>query len=107
MQDPPGGTLTRRELIEQLRLEFGSYSMARAVVASYFDEIERALLEEGVVKIHNFGRFETSGKNERMGRNPRNGEKKVITARTVVKFKPCGKFRNAVRIQPDEGAGDG
>ena len=99
-QKPP--TLTRRELAEILRRELGSYTSAMAVVTSYFEELERALIAEGVVKIHNFGRFETSNKKERMGRNPRSGAAKVITARKVVKFRPCGKFRDAVRNNLDE-----
>ena len=98
-------TLTRKELIENLRREVGSYTAAKQAVTTYFEEVERALVEEGMVKLQNFGRFETSHKRERVGRNPRNGEEKVISARTVVKFRPCNKLRNAVRtkVSVDDG----
>lgn len=101
-QDQEGKTLTRKELIQQLYPELGSYTAAKAVLYHYFEAIEEGLLKEGVVKLHNFGRFETSRKNERMGRNPRSGEAKVISARTIVKFKPCNKLRNAARYPLQE-----
>lgn len=89
--------LTRRDLIEEVRREVGSYTAAKDLVTDYFKRIEEALAAGGVVKLCNFGRFETSRKAQRMGRNPRNNEEKVISARTVVKFRPCRKMRNAVR----------
>ena len=93
-------TLTRRQLIEELRRELGTSSAAKQVLDNYFEEVTEALLRHGVVKLHNFGRFETSAKGSRGGRNPRNGEAKEIKARTVVKFRPCGKLRDMVRSPP-------
>ena len=97
--------LTRKDLIEQVRREVGSYTAAKAVVTSYFNEIEQALVAGDVVKLCNFGRFETGHKAQRIGRNPRNNEEKVITARTVVKFRPCRKLRSAVRSYTNDGNG--
>lgn len=90
-------TLTRRGLIKILRCEFGNASTARDVVTSFFDEASKCLEEDGLLKLHNFGRFETSRKRERMGRNPRNGVEIKISARTVIKFRPSNKLRVAVR----------
>ncbi|MBF2735714.1 MAG: HU family DNA-binding protein [Betaproteobacteria bacterium AqS2] len=94
---PAARTLTRQEIIASLRGELGSFAAAKRLLQSYFDLIEAGLVADGVVKLHNFGRFETSGKKARMGRNPRSGEAKVIEARTIVKFRPCSKLRNSVR----------
>lgn len=107
--DPVARTLTRQKIIAILRAELGSYAASKRLLQSYFDQIEAGLLEDGLVKLHNFGRFETSGKKERMGRNPRSGEAKVIAARTIVKFRPCGKMRNSVRhpVPPAAEASDG
>lgn len=89
--------LTRRDLVEEVRREVGSYTAAKDLVTDYFKQIEEVLAAGGVVKLCNFGRFETSRKAQRIGRNPRNNEEKVITARTVVKFRPSRKLRNSVR----------
>ena len=92
-----GETLTRKQLIEQLRRELGSNAAAKQLLDGYFDEVTEALIKSGVVKLHNFGRFETSAKRRRDGRNPRNGKATEIKARTVVKFRPCSKLRGLVR----------
>ena len=102
-KQPSNHSLTRRELFEEVRKEVGSYTTAKAVVSSYFKAIEEALVNGDVVKLTNFGRFDTSHKAERMGRNPHNKEEKVITARTVVKFRPCRKMRVAIRSYPGDG----
>lgn len=98
-------TLTRKQLIEKLRRELGSNAAAKQLLDGYFDEITAALTTQGVVKLHNFGRFETSAKRSRGGRNPRNGQATEIKARTVVKFRPCSKLRGLVR-NPPQGPGD-
>lgn len=93
-----GRTLTRRDLADRLRGEFGTSTLARELVNTFFDEVERALVEEGRVKLHNFGTFETIDKRERIGRNPHSGEPMKISARRVVRFKPSGKLCDEVRL---------
>ena len=90
-------TLTRHELAELVQREVGSYALAKQIVNDYFDLIEKGLLDDSLVKLHNFGRFMTTHKRERIGRNPRSGEQKKIAARTVVSFRPSTKLRLAVR----------
>ena len=48
------------------------------------------------VKISNFCTFEIRYKNERIGRNPMTKEKKTISARNVVLFKPSKEFKKFV-----------
>ncbi len=90
-------THTRVEIIKEVQREIGSYTLAKKIVTDYFMLIEKGLIKDGLVKIHNFGRFMTIKKRERVGRNPRSGETKQISARTVVSFRPSNKLRNEVR----------
>ena len=90
-------TLTRDEIIKQVQREVGSYTLAKQLVSNYFKLIEQSLLEGKPVKLHNFGRFTLLHKRERTGRNPRSGETKLISARSVVSFRPSNKMRDAVR----------
>ena len=50
-------------------------------------------LKDKKVKISNFGTFEIRYKNERVGRNPKTKEKKIISARNVVLFKPSKNLK--------------
>ena len=54
------------------------------------------LKDKKKVKISNFGTFEIRYKNERVGRNPKTKEKKIISARNVVLFKPSKEFKKFV-----------
>ncbi len=48
------------------------------------------------VKISNFGTFEIRHKKKRYGRNPKTKEKKIISARNVVLFKPSKEFKKFI-----------
>ena len=54
------------------------------------------LKKHGKVKITNFGTFTMRKKNEREGRNPKTKEKKIITKRRVVLFKPSKIFKDYI-----------
>ena len=45
------------------------------------------------IKISNFGRFSLRSKKSRLGRNPKTKEKKIISERNVVLFKPSRDFK--------------
>ena len=59
-------------------------------------EIKSSLASGENVLISGFGRFSVRDKNARMGRDPHTGEKLMLTARTVVTFKPSAYLREAV-----------
>jgi integration host factor subunit alpha len=61
---------------------------ASEYVETLFDLIKDELAAGKSVKISGFGSFIVRHKRERMGRNPQTGEPMVITARSVVSFKP-------------------
>ena len=48
------------------------------------------------LKISNFGTFSIRSKKSRLGRNPKTKEKKLISERNVVLFKPSKDFKNYI-----------
>tara|TARA_B100000470_G_scaffold618_1_gene389 strand:+ start:243 stop:497 length:255 start_codon:yes stop_codon:yes gene_type:complete len=48
------------------------------------------------IKISNFGAFSLRLKKSRLGRNPKTKEKKIISERNVVLFKPSKDFKNYI-----------
>ena len=54
------------------------------------------LKENRKIKISKFGTFTLRSKKSRIGRNPKTKEKKIITDRDVVLFKPSKEFKNHV-----------
>ena len=54
------------------------------------------------LKISKFGTFSIRSKKKRIGRNPLTKEKKVITDRNVVLFKPSKEFKDLVNSTKDE-----
>ena len=48
------------------------------------------------IKIINFGTFSLRLKKSRLGRNPKTKEKKIISERNVVLFKPSKDFKNYI-----------
>ena len=61
-----------------------------------FEILLESLKDKGKVKISNFGTFEIRYKNQREGRNPKTKEKKIITARNVVLFRPSKDFKKFI-----------
>ena len=52
------------------------------------------LFKKKKVKIPNFGSFILRNKKSRIGRNPKTLEKKIITERNVVLFRPSKELKN-------------
>ena len=48
------------------------------------------------IKISNFGTFSIRSKKSRFGRNPKTKEKKLISERNVVLFKPSKDFKSYI-----------
>ena len=48
------------------------------------------------IKISKFGRFSLRSKKSRLGRNPKTKEKKIISERNVVLFKPSKDFKDYI-----------
>ena len=54
------------------------------------------------VKIAKFGTFELRRKKSRIGRNPKTKEKKIISQRSVILFKPSKEFKNFVNLKNEQ-----
>jgi integration host factor subunit alpha len=54
------------------------------------------------LKIYKFGTFSIRNKKSRIGRNPLTKEKKVISSRNVVLFKPSKEFKDLVNSNKNE-----
>jgi integration host factor subunit alpha len=93
-------TLTKADLSEYLFSKIGLLSKqnAKQLVDQIFEEICLALEAGFEVKLSGFGKFCLKKKKERPGRNPRTNEEFPVSARRVVTFKPCQKFRRIVEV---------
>jgi len=80
-------TLTKSDLEHLLFENVGlNKREAKEMVASFFDEILKALEDGQCVKLAGFGNFVLREKGERPGRNPKTGQQLPISARRVATF---------------------
>ena len=72
------------------------------LINEFFSLILLNLEREKIVKLSNFGTFILRIKNSRIGRNPKTKEKKEISQRNVVLFKPSKEFRTFINSKKNE-----
>lgn len=84
-----------KKLIEKVNGKIKiNQKQAIAIVDALFDSIKEGLLEDGIVKIHDFGKFEVRERAAKKGSNPQTGEPIDIPARKTVFLKMSNKFKN-------------
>ena len=89
--------LTKKEIINSLYMRIGySKKISSNLLEDTISIIIDNLKKHGKVKISNFGTFTMRKKNKREGRNPKTKEKKVISERQVVLFKPSKVFKEYI-----------
>ena len=59
-------------------------------------------MNEKKLKISKFGTFSIRKKKSRIGRNPKTKEKKIISDREVVLFKPSKEFKEFINLKENE-----
>ena len=93
-----GKKLTKGELIEIMAKDAGiSKVAAKAALESFIEGIQLSLKKPNAkVTIVGFGTFSKVRRNVRKGRNPQTGETIKIPAKSVIKFTPAKKLRDAV-----------
>ena len=73
-----------------------SKQISESLIEDFFSLIILNLKRENKLKISKFGTFSIRKKKSRIGRNPKTKEKKKISERNVVLFKPSKEFREFI-----------
>ena len=92
--------LTKKDLTNSVYMQIGfSKHISESLIDEFFSIIVTNLKKEKIVKLSNFGTFLLRTKNPRVGRNPKTKEKKSISKRNVVLFKPSKEFKNFINLK--------
>lgn len=82
-------TLTKADLVEKVFEKVGlTKREATDTVELVFNAIKDTLKQGEKVKVSGFGNFVVRHKKARVGRNPQTGDEMMISARSVLTFKP-------------------
>ena len=86
--------LTKKEIINSIYMQIGfSKKISSNILEDIFQIILNNLISEKKVKVAKFGTFTLRKKNQRIGRNPKTKEKKIISERNVILFKPSKELK--------------
>ena len=89
--------LTKKEIINSLYMQIGfSKKISEELLEDILDMIVENIKKYKKLKISNFGTFSVKSKKSRMGRNPKTKEKKIISERNIVSFKPSKDFKDYI-----------
>ena len=89
--------LTKKEIINSLYMQIGfSKKISENLLEDILSIIVQNIKKHKKLKISNFGTFSIRSKKSRLGRNPKTKEKKLISERNVVLFKPSKDFKNYI-----------
>ena len=89
--------LTKKEIINSIYMQLGfSKKICENLFEDFFSIILEELIKNKKVKIPKFGTFQLRYKKSRVGRNPKTLEKKIISERNVILFKPSKELKNFV-----------
>ena len=89
--------LTKKDIINSIYMQIG---FSKKISDNLFDDIFECILENLIkynkLKISNFGTFTIKNKKSRPGLNFKTKEKRIISERNVVLFKPSKKFKELI-----------
>ena len=95
--------LTKKDIINSVYMQIGfSKKISENLLEDILNTLIDNLTKNKTVKITNFGTFSIREKKERIGRNPKTKEKKIITRRKVVLFKPSKQFKKILNINDND-----
>ena len=95
--------LKRKDLVNIVYMQIGfSKLISENLIEDFFSLITFNLKKEKKIKISKFGTFFVRSKKSRIGRNPKTKEKKIISERKVVLFKPSKELKKFVNIDNDK-----
>ena len=86
--------LTKKEIINSIYMQLGfSKKISENILEDFLSLILDELIQNKKVKIPKFGSFILRNKKSRVGRNPKTLERKIITERKVVLFRPSKELK--------------
>ena len=89
--------LTKKEIVNSMYMQLG---FPKKVCENLIQDLLNIILDEIIknkkVKIKNFGTFILRYKKSRIGRNPKTLEKKIVSERNVILFKPSKDLKNYI-----------
>ena len=95
--------LTKKEIINAIYMQIGfSKKISENLLEDVMQTIIENLKKNKRLKISKFGTFSIRNKKSRIGRNPLTKEKKIISSRNVVLFRPSKEFKDLVNSNKDE-----
>ena len=91
--------LTKKDIVNSLYMQIGyTKKISENLLEDVFELILDNLKRHKMVKIAKFGTFILREKKSRIGRNPKTKEKKLISQRKVVLFKPSKELKKKVNF---------
>ena len=91
--------LTKKDLVNLVYMQLGfSKQISENLIEDFLSIILEELIKNKKVKISKFGTFALKNKKSRIGRNPKTLEKKIISERNVIIFKPSKELKNYVNL---------
>ena len=94
--------LTKKDLVNQIYMQVGfSKQISEHLIDDFFLLIVTNLKKEKKLKIAKFGTFTIRLKKSRVARNPKTNEKKIVSERYVVLFKPSKEFKELINKKDD------
>ena len=89
--------LTKKEIINSVYMQLG---LSKKIIENLLEDLLSILLDDIIehkkVKISKFGTFILRNKKSRVGRNPKTLEKKIISERNVILFRPSKHLKNYI-----------
>ena len=89
--------LTKKDIVNSIYMQIGfSKQISETLLDDIFQLIIKNLILQKKVKISKFGTFVLRNKKERIGRNPKTKERKIISERNVILFKPSKDLKKYI-----------
>ena len=95
--------LTKKDLINLVYMRLGfSKQISENLIDDFFLTISTNIKSQKKLKLSKFGTFSVRQKKTRIGRNPKTKEKKTISERNVILFKPSKEFKEFINDNINE-----
>ena len=92
--------LTKKDLVNLVYMQLGfSKQISENLIEDFLSTIVTNIKSEKKLKLSKFGTFSIRKKKSRIGRNPKTREKKMISSRRVVLFKPSKEFKEFINLK--------